>query len=275
MNQNLDRSPKISLVISDVDGTIINQDKILTQRTKAAVKQLQQTEILFTITSARPPFGLKFLVDVLGLQHPLGAFNGGTLLKPNFDVIDSTPLAPEIIPEIMVTIEDFGLNAWLCTNRHWYLKDPQGVHVEHHARTLRCKPTVINSYQDISDEIVKIVGVGQDVDTVAQCEAAAQQKFDSQLSATRSQPFYLDITQPNANKGMVVTKLADYLSIPTSEILTIGDGYNDVSMFKQSGFSVAMGNASKEVQQQASYVTSSNREEGFANAIEKFVLKYS
>lgn len=272
MNVNSAQSSKISLVISDVDGTLINTDKVLTDRTKAAVKQLRQANILFTITSARPPFGLRFIVDTLNLQYPVGAFNGGILLKPDSSVIDCTPLASEIIPEVIAIIEDFGLDPWLCSNNHWYIKDPQGVHVDHHAKTLRFKPTVINGFQDIKDGVVKIVGVGKDNNTVAQCEAAAQKKFESRLSATRSQPYYLDITQPDANKGMVVTKLAKYLSIPAAEILTIGDNYNDVSMFQRSGVSVAMGNASKEVQQQATHVTTSNNEEGFANAIESFVL---
>ncbi len=272
MNSNLNQSPKISLVISDVDGTLINQDKILTARTKAAIKQLQQANILFTVTSARPPFGMKMIVDTLELQYPFGAFNGGLLLKPNFDVIDCAPLSPKIIPEIIDIIESYGLDVWLCSNRHWYLKDPHGVHVDHHAKTLQFEPTVISSYQDIQDGIVKIVGVGQDVEAVAQCETAAQKQFDSRLSATRSQSYYLDITQPNANKGTVVTKLADYLSIPTAEIVTIGDNYNDISMFGRSGISIAMGNASQKVQQQATYVTTSNAEEGFANAIEGFVL---
>jgi len=110
------------------------------------------------------------------------------------------------------------------------------------------------------------------VEAVARCETAAQKQFESRLSATRSQPYYLDITQPNANKGTVVTRLAEHLSIPTSEIVTIGDNYNDIAMFERSGISIAMGNASEKVQAQATYVTTSNSEEGFANAMEGFVL---
>lgn len=272
MPSNSNQSPSISLVISDVDGTLINQDKILTAKTKAAVKQLQQANILFTVTSARPPFGMKMIVDTLELKYPFGAFNGGLLLKPNLEVINCAPLPPVIIPEILDTIESHGLDAWLCSTSHWYLKDPHGVHADHHAKTLQCQPTVISGYQDIKEGIVKIVGVGQDSEKVAQCEIAAQAQFANRLSATRSQPYYLDITQPSANKGTVVTRLAEHLNIPTSEIVTIGDNYNDISMFKQSGISIAMGNASEQVQKQATYVTTSNTEEGFANAIARFVL---
>ena len=263
---------KISLVISDVDGTLINQHKVLTESTLAAVAKLQKANILFTITSARPPFGLKSIVNNLKLQQPFGSFNGGTILKPSWEIIDRTPLPSEFIPEIISTIESYGLDVWLSSDRHWYLKNPNGVHVAHHIESLRFKPTVITSYEDIEDEICKIVGVGADFTAVAQCEIATQQNFGDRLSATRSQAYYLDITHPNANKGMVVKKLSRLLAIPQAEIVTIGDNGNDVLMFEQSGISIAMGNASQEVQQKATFITATNENEGFAKAIENIVL---
>jgi len=83
---------------------------------------------------------------------------------------------------------------------------------------------------------------------------------------------YLDVTHPAANKGSVVDFLSAVYLIPSSSIVTLGDMPNDVLMFKKSGMSIAMGNASKEVQAEANFVTASNEEEGFAQAIERFVL---
>ncbi len=103
-------------------------------------------------------------------------------------------------------------------------------------------------------------------------EAAAREKFGDRVSAARSQPYYLDVTHPQANKGGVVAYLADHYSIDPAQIATIGDQPNDVLMFTPSGLSIAMGNASAEVQKQATEVTTSNEDEGFANAIERFVL---
>ena len=93
-----------------------------------------------------------------------------------------------------------------------------------------------------------------------------------QVSAARSQPYYLDVTHPDANKGTVVRRLAGFLSIPPAEIATIGDMPNDVLLFAKSGLSIAMGNASPEVQHSAHYVTTSYEDEGFANAVERFIL---
>lgn len=269
---NQDRSLKISLVISDVDGTLINQNKELTAKTIAAVQQLQQADILFTITSARPPFGLKTIVDTLQLQHPIGAFNGGAILTPNLNIIERTALPQAMIPEVITALEKYNLDVWLLSDRHWYVKNCDGDRVAHHKDTLQFQPTLITSNDEIEDKIVKIVGVSSDYDAVARCEKATQQQFGDRLSASRSQAYYLDITHPQANKGTVVDRLAEYFNIPNTEILTIGDNCNDVYMFARSGISIAMGNAISEVQQKATYVTAANQEEGFAKAIEQYVL---
>ena len=80
----------------------------------------------------------------------------------------------------------------------------------------------------------------------------------------------LDITHPLANKGAALSEIAELLALPLAEIAVIGDGGNDVAMFERSGLSIAMGNGNPEVQQAADLVTDSNREEGFATALETF-----
>lgn len=107
---------------------------------------------------------------------------------------------------------------------------------------------------------------------MAECEAALQSELRGQASAERSQPYYLDVTHPEANKGGVVEFLSETLHIPPEAIATLGDMPNDVMMFEKSGLSIAMGNASPEVQAQANFVTLSNEEDGFAYAMDKFVL---
>ncbi|MGH9810730.1 MAG: HAD hydrolase family protein, partial [Terriglobia bacterium] len=119
---------------------------------------------------------------------------------------------------------------------------------------------------------VKIVGVSDDYDLVARCEKDAQHALGAKASAARSQPYYLDVTHPDANKGTVVTTLSKLLSVPANEIATIGDMPNDVLMFRKGGLSIAMGNASLEVQAQADLVTDSYDDEGFAKAMERFIL---
>src|SRR5262249_44743471 len=115
-------------------------------------------------------------------------------------------------------------------------------------------------------------GVSDDHDLVARCEVDLQHEFGAHVSAARSQPYYLDVTHPMANKGVVVERLSHHFKIPLEQIATLGDQPNDVLMFERSGMSSAMGNASEDVQRQATYSTASYEDEGFAKAIEGYVL---
>jgi hydroxymethylpyrimidine pyrophosphatase-like HAD family hydrolase len=107
---------------------------------------------------------------------------------------------------------------------------------------------------------------------IAAATSAVQDRFGDHLSVASSQPYYLDVTHPKANKGAVLLDLSARYAIKPEEIATIGDGANDVLMFAKSGLSIAMGNAGSDVKRAASFVTTSDAEEGFANAVERFIL---
>ena len=263
----------IRMVIADVDGTLVTQDKVLTQRAAEAVSRLHEAGILFTITSGRPPRGMAMLIDPLKLTQPLAAFNGGVLIQPDLKTVVDQKFLPPGVPETVIeAIENHGLDVWLYTDIDWFVRDPNAPHVAREQWTVKFPPTVVKTFAGLLGRVAKIVGVSDDLDRVAQCEKDVQQAGGTHISAARSQQYYLDVTHPQANKGEVVLSLSRLLNIPAAQIATIGDMPNDVLMFKQSGVSIAMGNASPEVRAAATYVTSSNQEEGFANAIEKFVL---
>jgi hydroxymethylpyrimidine pyrophosphatase-like HAD family hydrolase len=142
------------------------------------------------------------------------------------------------------------------------------------AWTVKFDPEVVASFTDAHlAHAAKVVGISDDLERVAACEKAAQNALGERASAARSQPYYLDVTHPQANKGTVVATLSKLLNILPAQIATMGDMPNDVLMFRQSGFSIAMGNASDEVKAEARAVTDSNENEGFANAVRKLVLR--
>jgi len=263
----------IRMVIADVDGTLVTQEKILTKRAAEEVLRLHEAGILFTITSGRPPRGMAMLIEPLKLTQPLAAFNGGVLIQPDLKRVVDQKFLPAGVPETVIeAIEGHGLDVWLYTDIEWYVRDANAPHVAREQWTVKFPPTVVKTFAGLLGRVAKIVGVSDDLERVAKCEKDVQQAGGTHISAARSQPYYLDVTHPQANKGEVVLSLSRLLNIPAAEIATIGDMPNDVLMFKKSGVSIAMGNASSEVQAAATYVTSSNEEEGFASAIEKFVL---
>ena len=263
----------IKMVIADVDGTLVTQEKVLTKRAAEAVQRLHEAGIQFSITSGRPPRGMAMLIDALKLTLPLAAFNGGVLIKPDLKTVVDQKFLPIGVPEkVIEAIESHGLDVWLYTDIEWFVRDPNAPHVAREQWTVKFPPTVVRTFDGLLGRVAKIVGVSDDLDHVAKCERDVQEAGGTHISAARSQPYYLDVTHPQANKGEVVLSMSRLLNIPVAEIMTMGDMPNDVLMFKKSGVSIAMGNASPEVQASATYVTSTNEDEGFANAIEKFVL---
>ncbi len=264
--------PAISAVLTDVDGTLVTKDKVLTPRAIQAVRRLRERGIAFTVTSGRPPRGMRMLVEPLGLTLPMAAFNGGVIVLPDLSVLDERTLPDYLLPALIDNIEAHGLDVWLYSAGNWYIRSRQAPRVDRESSTVQFPPAVVPSFDGVLTGIVKMVGVSEDHPRVAACEAAIQQLFGTQVSAARSQPHYLDITNPTAHKGVVIERLSRYLKIPLENIATLGDQLNDVLMFKRSGLSIAMDNASDEVKRQATCVTTSFADEGFANAVDQFIL---
>ena len=264
----------IRLVIADVDGTLVTHEKILTPRAIDAVFQLRKVGIQFAVTSGRPPRGMAMLIEPLKMDEPLAAFNGGVIIQPDLTtVLGQNFLAPDVVKQTVQLILEHKLDAWIYTDLTWYVRDVKAPHVAREQWTVKFEPVITNDLTSLVDRVAKVVGVSDDLDAVQRCEKDAQAALGANASAARSQPYYLDVTHPKANKGEVVLAMSDLLKIPAEEIATIGDMPNDVLMFVKSGISIAMGNASPEVQKSATYVTTSSEEEGFANAMEKFILK--
>ena len=272
-SRNVNSAKPIRMVIADVDGTLVTQEKVLTKRAAEAVLRLHEAGIQFSVTSGRPPRGMAMLIDPLKLTQPLAAFNGGVLIQPDLTtVVDQRFLPAEVPEKVIASIEGHGLDVWVYTDTGWFVRDPNAPHVAREQWTVKFPPTVVRTFAGLLGRVAKIVGVGDDYERVAKCEKDVQQAGGTHISAARSQPYYLDVTHPQANKGGVVLAMSKLLNIPAEEIATIGDMPNDVLMFEKSGVSIAMGNASPDVQASATYVTATNEQEGFARAIEDFVL---
>ena len=265
-------APSIRLFLADVDGTLVTNDKVLTDRAIAAVGKLREAGILFAITSGRPPRGMSMLIEPLKLSMPIAAFNGGVYVHPDMSVIEQQVIPDEVTPTVIELLGAQGLDVWIYRGADWFIRDPKAPHVARETWTVKFDATVTDDFASVSNGVAKITGVSDDDDAVQKGVDAVRERFGDHVSAARSQPYYADVTNPNANKGAVAQYLSRTYQIPPEQIATIGDQPNDVLMFAHSGLSIAMGNASHEVQKAARRVTTSNEDEGFANAVERFVL---
>jgi len=262
----------VRLVIADVDGTLLTPDKLLTSRARAAVRAIAEAGIAFTITSGRPPRGMKLLVDELQLSAPLTAFNGGMVLRPDFSVVQKHLIPGDAVRPCIDILTKHALDVWAYADGDWRVPSRHGRHVDREEWTVKFPPTVMATSALAVDGLIKIVGVSDDPHAMALAVEEVRQTFGRRISAALSQPYYLDITHPDANKGEVVRVLSRLLDVPAVEIATIGDMPNDIQMFELSGLSIAMANATADVRHAAACVTASNTEEGFALAMERFVL---
>ena len=286
---NENPAPRPRLLLADVDGTLVTKEKKLTDRAIAAVKKMREAGIEFAITSGRPPRGMQMLIEPLAITIPIAAFNGGLFVKPDLTIISEHVLGQEVVEPIIKIIEEHHLDVWIYRGNDWFVHERHGAHVDREEWTVKFAPQVVASYEGKMDKVAKIVGVSDDLDAVARCEQAVRAAFGAQVgtrqstphrdgddhptvTAARSQPYYLDVTHPEANKGGVVLTLANMLHLQPEEIATIGDMANDVPMFEKGGMSIAMGQANDEVKGAARELTTSSEEEGFANAVERFIL---
>ena len=265
---------RIALVVSDVDGTLLTKDKILTDGTKRAVRRLEESGVGFTITSSRPTIGMRFLIEPLQITLPVGAFNGSSIVDAQLNAIEQHLIPASAVQRSIDVLDEFGVDVWLFTNEQWLARSGDGAYVPLEKRTIKTDPAIVPDFKPYLSSACKLVGACADAALLQRCEAAMQKALGAQATAIRSQSYYLDVTPPGCDKGTFVQAMAKRLGISTGAIATIGDMHNDLAMFRTSGISIAMGNATDDVKRLATHVTTSNHDEGFAGAID-VILKHN
>ena len=262
----------IRLVVSDVDGTMVTTDKALTPGTIAAAGRLRDAGVHLALVSSRPPRGMMHVQRALGLAGLLGGYNGGTILAPDGSVIEQRLVPEPAVRTALALLEQHGVGAWLFVGSEWLIRDPGGDYVPKERRTVQFEPTVVDSFEPYVAGCGKVVGASAKFNLLAACEAELQGLLGTTAHAHRSQQYYLDVTNPEADKGTALDAIARYYGVSRAETVAIGDMTNDVPMFRVAGMSIAMGNAPPDVAAQATLHTGSNEAEGWAEALDRFVL---
>src|SRR5215469_16092123 len=139
-SENIQKGGLISAVLSDVDGTLVTKDKVLTPRAVQAVKALRERGVAFTITSGRPPFGMRSLVEPLGLKLPMAAFNGGAVVLPDLSILDERKLPGYLLPALIDMIEAHGLDVFLFRSTDWYVRSLDAPRVGRETSTIQKAP---------------------------------------------------------------------------------------------------------------------------------------
>ena len=262
---------RIKLLVSDVDGTLVLPDKSLPASAEAAAVRLREAGVLLALASARPPFGMRYLVDGTHAAAVAG-FNGGTVMDIHGTVLEQPRLPEDAGREALAFLAARGIPAWLFTDDEWLVTDPEAHYVPLEMRTVRQPPRIVPSFDPYLGACGKIVGSTEDHAHLAATEAELQALLGDRATARRSQLYYLDVTHQDANKGFALQALCRQLGVDPTETACIGDAPNDLPMFGVAGFAIAMGNAEPEVKAQAAAVVGRNDADGWAEAVDRIVL---
>ena len=261
-----------TLVVCDVDGTLVDKQKTLTDATVAAVKRLTDAGIGFTIISARPMSGMMPIADRLALDGPMGAFNGGLVFRRDGSVAEHHMIPEAVARGVFEVAEGAAVDRWVFADDRWYASTDQGVHVEHERLASNQAPVIRRDFADLLDRADKITFVSDDPALLGTLSDKAKARFDDTATIVQSQTYYLDVTAGAANKGTGIAALAKALDTPLAKTIAIGDQANDVAMFERAGRAIAMGNAPDAVKAKAADTTTGNDRDGVAHAIDTLIL---
>lgn len=261
----------VELLVAEVEGALLTPDGVLTRRAARAVEMLRGAGIELAITSGRPPRGLRVLIERLGIVTPVSALGGAVLVRPDLSVLLQRPLDDGVAMAVIACLERHGADVWIYQGDRWLVRRADTPRVAREQATVQFPPEVVERWDAVVGGVLEIVGVSDDAEAMARCESDLQ-AYCAHVSAWRSRQGFVDVTHPRANVGELVKALSTLLRIPGEAIATIGHRPCDVFMFRESGLSIAMGQACARVQQQAQRITLSNTDEGFAYAVETWLL---
>ncbi len=260
------------LVISDVDGTLVNHAKQLTSGVKGAVQRLEAAGIPFTLVSARCPMGVQPLVDALGVKGPVAAYNGGTIFTAGGNVIEHHLVPTEVTRGVLAMAAEEPVSTWVFAEGLWHADTTENSHVPRERISANQEPVIVADFAQFAERAEKLTFVSDDAPMLARLAERAQASFGDRATIAQSQTYFLDVTATVANKGDAIAALAKTHGVPLEDVAVFGDQFNDVPMFDRAGFSVAMGQAPEGVKARADAISTSNEEDGVAVAIDRYIL---
>lgn len=262
------------LIAFDIDGTLVNSNKEVTEATKEALHKLHEAGIHVVISSGRPYKGVLLNADLVGREIVpfVSCFNGGLVKEVATDnTVFENSLTNDELQSWVQLAKDNDLDVHAHDDHHVLVQDaPKDQYVEVES-TLNEMPIRTVDFFDGEITAPKVMLTGEPGKLDAFIATLDPALFD-QYSIMKSEPFFLEIMPKGVDKGEALAKLAESLGIDQSETMAFGDQANDLSMIKWAGCGVAMGNAIDEMKDNAQYVTASNDDEGIAKALEELVF---
>lgn len=267
---------KYKMIVLDLDGTLTNNKKEITPRTKEALMKAQAKGVKIVLASGRPTYGIMPLAEELELKKNCGfilAFNGGKIIDcSDCRTIFEQKLDETLVPLLHHAAKEAGMQILTYQGEGIAATDKNDKYVQEEARINKMP---VEEYDDILQQLVypvnKCLIVG-DPAPLHQLEIKLKKELEGRMDVYRSADYFLECVPLGIDKARSIDRLITTLGIKKEEVIACGDGYNDLSMINFSGLGVAMSNAADDIKAQADYVTLSNEEDGIAHVVDKFIL---
>ena len=263
------------LIAMDLDGTLNNDQKVITEKTKAALMAAQKAGLRLALASARPSPGLFKERDILRLQDHNGvlmSYNGGRIVDAaTGKVLFETSMDLTETKHVLRQLESLPVTPILDDGAQFYVTDKNGFKVDYECRNNNMTCTEVENLADfLTFAPIKILMSVQPQQLKAvQRQIAAF--LPPNLTVVQTAAFYLEVIPRAINKGQGIRDICSVLGMEPAEVISFGDAENDIPMLRAAGMGVAMGNAAEPVKQAADMVTLSNNEDGIAAALEKLL----
>jgi Cof subfamily protein (haloacid dehalogenase superfamily) len=260
------------LAALDLDGTLLNDDHVVTDRNCEALQKLSAQGVVVVLVSGRMHQSILPISDQIGLENPIISYNGGMVKHTKTgEVFHHTPIPAPDATALVEYCDQSVLHLNFCLNDQLYIKEVNPWSELYETRTEVAATALGDLHQLDGEEPTKM----QILDTpkkIDQLLIECKEKFGEQLYVTRTQVEYIEFMNPQVSKGRALKALAAQFDISTDLLVAFGDGYNDESMMEVAGFRVAMGNSVDEIKACANYITDTNHNDGVALAVERLLL---
>ena len=264
------------LLALDVDGTLLNSQHQLSAATERTLRAAVGQGLHITLTTGRQYEGVKAQGERRGLHSPQITSNGAVVtLSATGETLFWDGLPAPLARRVIQIGQGLGVTVVVIQNGRLYVA-AWNQDVDYMMGYGEPTPTVVPDLNDALDpppSHIKVLAYRQD-DLFEQAVRVYQSELGAVLGISRSVPYYLELTRRGVSKGSALRKVIAYLGLRSNHVLAIGDGHNDIAMFRAAGYAVAMGNSSPEVQAAADQVAATNDEDGAAKAIETLVLNW-
>ena len=268
---------KYKLLVLDVDGTLLNDEREISKRTLAALLKVQQMGVRIVLASGRPTYGLMPLAKVLELGNYGGfvlSYNGCQIIKAqNGEILFERRINPEMLPYLEKKARKNGFAIFTYHDDNIITDSPDNEHIKHEAQLNNLRIIREEEFSTAIDFApCKCMLVSDKEEALVGLEQHWKRRLAGTLDTFRSEPYFLEVVPCGVDKANTLGVLLEHLGVKREEVIAIGDGVCDVTMLQLAGMGVAMGHSQDSVKVCADYVTTSNAEDGVALAVEKLIL---